>query len=63
MAKINIDDFLSTASPKDVILLYFTFLAGSNISNYTGEEDLLNPDQIKVIRTEIQKIAKNKKKV
>lgn len=61
MAKINIDEFLSTASPKDVILLYFTYLAGSNISNYTGEEDILNPEQIKVIRTEIQKIAKDKK--
>ena len=61
MAKINIDEFLSTASPKDVILLYFTYLAGSNISNYTGEEDLLNPEQIKVIRTEIQRIVKDKK--
>lgn len=61
MAKININEFLSTASPKDVILLYFTYLAGSNISNYTGEEDLLNPEQIKVIRTEIQRIVKDKK--
>ena len=61
MAKINIDEFLSTASPKDVILLYFTYLAGSNISNYTGDEDLLNPEQIKVIRTEIQRIVKDKK--
>jgi hypothetical protein len=61
MAKINIDEFLSTASPKDVILLYFTYLAGSNISSYTGEDDLLNPEQIKVIRTEIQKITKDKK--
>jgi ribosomal protein L17 len=61
MAKINIDEFLSTGSPKDVILLYFTYLAGSNISNYTGDEDLLNPEQIKVIRTEIQRIVKDKK--
>ena len=37
MAKINIDEFLSTASPKDVILLYFTYLAKSNISNYTDK--------------------------
>lgn len=61
MAKINIDEFLSTASPKDVILLYFTYLAGSNVSNYTGEEDLLNPEQIKIMRTEIQRIVKDKK--
>jgi hypothetical protein len=61
MAKINIDEFLSTASPKDVILLYFTYLAGSNLSSYTGEDDLLNPEQIKIIRTEIQSIVKDKK--
>lgn len=61
MAKINIDEFLSTASPKDVILLYFTYLAGSNLSSYTGEDDLLNPEQIKIIRTEIQRIVKDKK--
>lgn len=61
MAKINIDEFITTASPKDVILLYFTFLAGSNISSYTGEDDLLNPEQIKIIRTEIQRIVKDKK--
>ena len=61
MVKINIDEFLSTSSPKDVILLYFTYLAGSNISNYTGEEDLLNPEQIKIMRTEIQRIVKDKK--
>ena len=58
MGKINIDEFLSTASPKDVILLYFTYLAGSNISSYTGEDGLLNPEQIKIIRTEIQRIVK-----
>jgi hypothetical protein len=61
MAKINIDESLSTASPKDVILLYFTYLAGSNLSSYTGEDDLLNPEQIKIIRTEIQRIVKDKK--
>jgi hypothetical protein len=61
MAKINIDEFLSTASPKDVILLYFNYLAGSNLSSYTGEDDLLNPEQIKIIRTEIQRIVKDKK--
>ena len=61
MAKINIDEFISTASPKDVILLYFTYLAGSNLSSYTGEDDLLNPEQIKIIRTEIQRIVKDKK--
>jgi hypothetical protein len=61
MAKINIDEFLSTASPKDVILLYFRYLAGGNISSYTGEDDLLNPEQIKVIKTEIQRIVKDKK--
>ena len=61
MAKINIDEFLNTASPKDVILLYFRYLAGSNLSSYTGEDDLLNPEQIKIIRTEIQRIVKDKK--
>lgn len=61
MRKINVDEFISTASPKDVILLYFTYLAGSNISNYTGEEDLLNPEQIQIIRTEIQRLSKDKK--
>jgi len=61
MGKINIDEFISTASPKDVILLYFTYLAGGNISSYTGEDSLLNPEQIKVIRTEIQRIVKDKK--
>jgi hypothetical protein len=61
MAKINIDEFLSTASPKDVILLYFTFLAGGNLSSYTGEDHLLNPEQVKIIRTEIQRIVRDKK--
>ena len=61
MAKINIDEFLSTASPKDVILLYFTYLAGSNISNYTGEDNILNLQEVQAIRTDIQKIVKYKK--
>jgi hypothetical protein len=61
MRKIKIDEFITTASPKDVILLYFNYLAGSNLSSYTGEDDLLNPEQIKIIRTDIQRIVKDKK--
>ena len=61
MAKINIDEFLSTASPKDVILLYFTYLAKSNISNYTGDEDLLNPEERVKFITYIRNTYKVKK--
>ena len=41
MAKINIDEFLSTASPRDIIILHFKDLAVKNLSNYTDEERLI----------------------
>lgn len=61
MAKINIDEFLSTASPRDIIMLYFSYLAGANISNYTGEDNILNEQEVQAIRTDIQRIVKDKK--
>ena len=61
MAKINIDEFLSTASPRDIIILHFKDLAVKNLSNYTDEERLLNPEERDYISKEIGKILKVKK--
>ncbi len=61
MAKINIDEFLSTAPPKDVIMLHFKDLAVNNLSNYTGEDSFLDPEERDKITIQLRNILKVKK--